>query len=157
MALNETQTAFVTRFLGVKTSTAPTAARISAALISHVRDGQGRVDKAVSGLRDTLKTHGHADLARIAEAPLTVPDATHRTALEQALSAYGSAKDADVARAQSAVLTSVAAFRSNLAEDKLIALCEANPFGATVDIKAPLEAVLTRIEKVFAQIAQRSG
>jgi hypothetical protein len=66
----------------------------------------------------------------------------------RALMEFRAAPPTDRTKQAAALVQQVDAYRSFLDGNRIIALCEKNPFGVTVAIRAPLGAALDRIAAI---------
>jgi hypothetical protein len=108
------------------------------------RDAREAVGVDVGKLQDALRQEGDPRLDRIADMGLNGITGRLQVGLEVAL--------LDLERGggdRTKALKSVEELRKFLAENKIIALCEGNPFGVAVKIREPLLAALGDLEKVL--------
>jgi len=98
----------------------------------------------VGKLQDALRQEGDPRFDRIADMGLHGITGRLQVGLETALMDLERG-GADRAKA----LKSVDELRQFLAENKVVALCEGNPFGVAVKIREPLLAALADVEKVL--------
>ncbi len=114
------------------------------------RDAKELADFGVSDLQKALRGIDHPDLKRIAEMGLNGITDGNQVALAKALFEYNSAQGPARDKSAEKLRAQVGAYRSFISNSNLITLCEQNPFGVSVSIRAPLDAALTRIERVLA-------
>lgn len=114
------------------------------------RTAKEKVDVSISALQKALKGFSHPDLDRIAEFGLNGVSDGNQTAMNRALFEFNGAQGPDREKAGAKLVTEVAQYRQFLASNKIIDLCEQNPFGVAVDIKGPLKTALDDIEKAVA-------
>lgn len=107
------------------------------------RDAKAASDKSVAALCAALRGFGDAELTRIADTGLTGVAETAQAGLTAALEAF---RQAGSSAAAQTVAQRVAECRTMLDTDPLVALCEDNPFGVAVAIRATLGRALNRIE-----------
>lgn len=107
-------------------------------------------DKGVTALQGALRGHGVAELDRIADAGLNGVTEGNQTALLAAMVDLARATPDARPAAARRVGQASAAFRQFLAADPVISLCEANPFGVKVAIRATLTRALDAIDKAVA-------
>ncbi|QDY70783.1 hypothetical protein [Qingshengfaniella alkalisoli] len=113
-------------------------------------DAKGEADASLGPLMSHLASSTDPNLQRIARFGLNGVTKGNNTALMAALMGYNSASgDARAQRAKD-VIAQIDAYSSFLASDPIIALCEDNPFGQTVSIRAPLTKALKRMKTSLA-------
>lgn len=106
------------------------------------------VDVGIEKLRQALRGIRHPDTDRIAEFGLAgLSGGGAHTRMTAALMSYDRAPAADRAEAAKAVADAMAEYRAFLGSNRLVALCEANPFGVAVDIRTTMDAALERISR----------
>ena len=122
--------------------------------------GDSAAQTAISTLQTTLVTArtnltemqaalrglGHPEVTRIAEAALSEVRLGDAGPLNSAISAYNSAAPEARPEAAATLATEVRGFREALAGNRIIALCESNPFGLRVSISGPLTQALNGVE-----------
>lgn len=101
---------------------------------------------AIASLRAALTKLGQAELDRIAQAALADVLGREQTALAKAVADWNSSAQDERPGVGLRVASEVAGFRQALGKSEVVRLCEANPFGVTVDISGPLGRALDRIE-----------
>ncbi|QYK41121.1 MAG: hypothetical protein KF887_17335 [Paracoccaceae bacterium] len=107
-------------------------------------------DAAIGALQARLGQIADPDLDRIARFGLNGITEGNQTALMKHLLDYRQASGDARAKAAAALRSQAAAYRSFLQSNELIDLCEKNPFGVAVDLRGPLGAALTEIERLAA-------
>ena len=83
-------------------------------------------------------------MENIADAGLNGVTEGNQTAILRALMEFRTAPPTDRTKQAAALVQQVDAYRSFLDGNQGIALCEKNPFGVTVAIRAPLAAALDK-------------
>jgi hypothetical protein len=108
-------------------------------------------DADITRLQTFLRGFGHPDTTRIAEFGLSgLSGGGDQTALIRALMVHAQTSGPDRAAAAKAVVKAVADYRSFLATNQRVALCEANPFGVPVNLRGCLGGALDQIETALA-------
>jgi hypothetical protein len=110
-------------------------------------DAKGQVDASLSPLMGILSKSEDPNLARIAKFGLSGVTKGNNTALMAALLGYNSAAEADRAKSAQKLSQEADAYAAFLSSDPIIALCENNPFGQTLAIRAPLLSALKTIKQ----------
>ncbi|MCV2863543.1 hypothetical protein [Defluviimonas sp. WL0075] len=106
-----------------------------------------QVDTGIAKLQSALRGAGHPDTDRIAEFGLAgLSGGGVQTAMMAALMDYDRAAPADRAKAAGKLRKAIGDYRSFLSGNRLVELCEGNPFGVAVDIRGPFTAALGQIE-----------
>ena len=100
------------------------------ALLDRARDGDGELD----GLAEAL--------TEIAERGLNAVTEDHRVKLMAAVMDIGNGEAASVQKSSTKALGMIGAFQTFLAGSAKIEVCDANPFGAPVSIRATLTPAL---------------
>jgi hypothetical protein len=103
-------------------------------------------DKGIAALQQALRGHDDADLARIAEMGLNGVTDSVQVGLMTALFTFQSAAGEARTKAAQVLVQRAAECRSAIDNNPVIALCENNPFGIAVSIRAPLGAALSELE-----------
>lgn len=102
------------------------------------------VGKQISALQQALRASGDEELEEVAEFGLNGITGNFRVRL---MAAMQGARSGD-ARALAQLPRLAAAFRAYLDTDERVAVCDDNPFGVPVGIRAALAPVLAQLEKV---------
>jgi hypothetical protein len=110
-------------------------------------DAKGQVDASLSPLMGVLSKSEDPNLARIAKFGLSGVTKGNNTALMAALLGYNSAAEADRAKSAQKLSQEADAYAAFLSSDPIIALCEDNPFGQRLAIRAPLLSALETIKQ----------
>ncbi|WP_139792731.1 hypothetical protein [Pseudophaeobacter leonis] len=110
-------------------------------------DAKGQVDASLTPLMGLLSKAEDPNLARIAKFGLSGVTKGNNTALMAALLGYNSAAEADRAKSAQKLSQEADAYAAFLSSDPIIALCENNPFGQTLAIRAPLLNALKTIKQ----------
>lgn len=101
--------------------------------------------ETLAGLHTALTQVGSEDVTRIANAALGATALGNPSALNSAIGAYNAASPETRAEAANTVLNEARDFRAALSNNPVIEMCEANPFGVTIDLKSRLDAALVQI------------
>lgn len=112
------------------------------------RDAKESVDVSISALQNVLKGIDDPDLQRIADAGLNGITDGLQSKLMAALFDFNSARGEARVKAGQVLVSRAGDLRKLIEGDPIIALCEDNPFGVKVAIRAPLSAALTRLENL---------
>ncbi|MEO0403040.1 MAG: hypothetical protein AAF214_11745 [Pseudomonadota bacterium] len=153
MSLNEQQKAFLTKHLKVAFPDDATADDVTSAqsgtpkLLDIWRTAKERTDTGIAGLQTALKRFQSPVLDRIAEAGLNGISEGNSVGMMRAIMNYDAASPDTKAN----LMKQIDAYRAFLQGSTLVTLAESNPFGITVDIKAPLETALNDIAAAVAQ------
>lgn len=107
-------------------------------------------DRGVVALQGALRGLGVPELDRIADAGLNGVTEGNQTALMAAMVDLARATPETRTAAAKRVGQASAAFRQFLAADPVIELCEGNPFGVKVAVRATLTRALDAIDKAIA-------
>lgn len=114
------------------------------------RDAKELIDVDVSTLQNALRDVDDPNVQRIVEFGLNGITDGNQVAMMRTLMAYNGASAEARAPAGRAVLEQVSAYRNFIQNDPIISMCEANPFGVTLNIKPPILAALSKIEQAIA-------
>lgn len=109
------------------------------------------VDHGITALQRALGNATDPNLKRIAEYGLNGATGRNQTAMMVALMGFKSATGSAKADAVQTLLKRAREYRQFLTSNPVIALCEGNPFGVAVTIKAPLLRALDDIEAVASR------
>jgi hypothetical protein len=146
MSLTDAQYGFVARFILEKPPESPDRpAAQGDDPLAIWQAAKERTDAGISALQVAMKSYRHPDLDNLADKGLNGVTGGNQVAMMRALMTYRSAAEADRAQAADALLKQVETYSSFIQGDRVIALCERNPFGVEVAIRAPLTAALDRI------------
>lgn len=108
-------------------------------------------DAGITALQNALRGFRHPDTDRVAEFGLAgLSGGGVQTAMITALMTYERAAPPDRSDASKALVRAISAYRNFLGGNRLLALCEANPFGIKLDIRGTLGTGLDRIERSLA-------
>lgn len=107
-------------------------------------------DAAISALQARLGQIADPDLERIARFGLNGIIGGNQTALMKHLIEFRQSSGGARARAAAALRNQAVAYRSFLQSSELVDLCEKNPFGEAIDLRAPLSLALAEIERLAA-------
>lgn len=110
-------------------------------------DAKGQVDASLSPLMGVLSKSEDPNLARIAKFGLSGVTKGNNTALMAALMGYNSAAEGERAKTAQTLGQEADAYAAFLSSDPIIALCEDNPFGQKLAIRAPLLTALQAIKQ----------
>lgn len=145
MALTESQRDFVEIFVLGRPAPVDTGGDDPLAVWNTARES---TDAGISALQAVLRSYKHPDLDNIADAGLNGVTEGNQTAIMRALMDFRAAAPADRAKKAAALVQQVDAYRGFLDGSKVITLCEKNPFGVSVAIRAPLGAALDKIAAI---------
>ncbi|MBC2836523.1 hypothetical protein [Paragemmobacter straminiformis] len=112
------------------------------------RDAKETVDVSIGALQSALRGIDDPDLRRIADAGLNGVTDGLQTRLMAALFEYNAASGENRAKVAETLRGRAVDLRNMLETDPIIALCEDNPFGVKVAIRAPLIAALDKLEAI---------
>lgn len=115
------------------------------------RDAKEDCDTGISALQSVLRRHDDPDLTRIADLGLHGLTDGLQSRLMAALMDFRNASGEGRPIAGAKLATAAAELRDRIQADPVIALCEDNPFGIAVSIRAPLSAALTEVERIAHQ------
>ncbi len=104
------------------------------------------VDGQITALQSALRASGDETLQQIAEFGLNGVTGNHKVPLMAAMSEIGSGDAGAVSKAAPKALGIIRAFRAHLDSDERIEVCDGNPFGVTVAIRATLGRALAQME-----------
>lgn len=112
-------------------------------------------DASVTQLQNKLNQFpiDDPDLKRIADQGLNGVTEGNQVALMRRLFEFQSAKGADKAKAAAELKAQSAQYRGFLQDSGVIALCENNPFGVTVNLRGPLIRALDAIDRAATAAA----
>jgi hypothetical protein len=108
-----------------------------------------QVDAQITALQAALRQSGDNDLKAIAEYGLNGVTGNHKVRLMAALQDIG-AGPATPQAAKTAIGV-IAPFRTHLGSDERVAVCDENPFGVAVAIRATLDPPLAALERALSQ------
>lgn len=111
------------------------------------RDAKERSDAGIAALQSALKSVGHPELDKIVDFGLNGVTQGNQTAMMKALMDYNSAPEDQKPVMASSLLSQVESYRAFVSASRIIDLCENNPFGVSVSIKAPMNTALDRISR----------
>ena len=157
------QSAWVQRVLGFRLQAAGGAAAGWKAAIAQWRDANDAVNGQINGLRAALLDRVNAGspgvlayaaaLRRVAEHGLNAVTENHHVSLMAAVMELGDGAPATIAKSGAKALAAITEFQSLLAGSRKIAVCDANPFGAPVAIRATLGPALQKMADALATAA----
>ena len=104
------------------------------------------VDGQIAGLQSALRATGDETMKHIAEFGMNGLTGDHKVKLMAALIEIGSGDGAALAKAGPKVLGIVQAFRAHIDSDERVEVCDDNPFGVAVSIRATLGPALAQME-----------
>ncbi|MDK3073609.1 hypothetical protein QO034_10845 [Sedimentitalea sp. JM2-8] len=148
MALTESQRDFVEIFVLGRSAPIDTGGDDPLAVWNSAKES---TDAGISALQAAIRSYKHPDLDNIADAGLNGVTEGNQTAMMRALMEFRGAAPADRAKKAVALVQQVDAYRGFLDSNRVIALCERNPFGVSVPIRAQLGAALDRIAAIAAR------
>ncbi len=147
----DAKAAWVERVLGivVRTSSKATAPPPAAPSWRDARakwqDASEAVDAQIAALQSVLRQSGDDTLEEIAEFGLNAVTGNHRVRLAAALMEVGNGDAATLRKAGPKVLKIVNEFRTYLESSEAVEVCDANPFGTPVSIRATLGGALAQM------------
>ncbi len=113
------------------------------------------VDGQIGALQAALRASDDETLREIAEYGLNGVTGNHKVPLMAAMTEIGAGDAAAVAKAGPKALGIIQAFRSHIEGDERIEVCDDNPFGVPVAIRATLGAALARMQaSLQAQLSE---
>ena len=110
-----------------------------------------QVDGQITALQAALRQSGDNDLRAIAEYGLNGVTGNHKVRLMAALQDIGTGPASP--RAAATAIAVITPFRAHLASDERVAVCDENPFGVAVAIRATLDPPLAALQRVLTQTA----
>jgi len=111
------------------------------------------VDQQITALQAALRKSGDDTLEEIAEFGVNGVTGNHKVRLMAAMMQLGSGDPAVIAKLAPATLTLVRDFRAYLDSDERVLVCDENPFGVAVSLRATFGGALTQIETALQSIA----
>lgn len=114
------------------------------------RTAREKVDTQIDVLQSALKKTGQPELVHIAEFGLNGVTGGLSVRLQATLMDFASAAGEARDKARTRALTAADEYATFLKDDEVITLCEQNPFGAKVTLRATLGAALGRLRKSLA-------
>ncbi len=117
------------------------------------------VDAQIAALQAALRAEGDDTLKQIAEFGMNGLTGNHKVPLMAALAELAGGDPAVVAKVGPKALGVIQAFRSFLDGDEKVAVCDDNPFGVPVAIRATLGAALAQMAAMLtaAPVAAAAG
>ncbi len=112
------------------------------------------VDGQIAGLQAVLRKTGDDQLEEIAEFGLNGVTGDHRVKLMAILMELGSGDPATLRKSGPKALGLIESFRSYLESNEKVQVCDANPFGAPVAIRATLVPALTQMAAALQAASQ---
>lgn len=112
------------------------------------RSAKEQADTGIAQLQTALRGYDNPDLWRIADMGLNGITDGVQTGLMAALFDFQRATAGDRAKVAQVLVQRIAECRKKIEGDPVITLCEANPFGVTVSIRAPLGAALAELDNL---------
>ena len=103
------------------------------------------VDGQIAALQAALRKSGDDTLEEIAEFGLNAVTGNHRVPLKAALFELGAAEPAALRKFGPKALGIIDDFRSYLESSEAVEVCDANPFGTPVSIRATLGSALAQM------------
>jgi hypothetical protein len=103
------------------------------------------VDGQIAALQSALRADGDETLKQIAEFGVNGITGNHKVPLMAALAEIGSGDAAVIAKVGPKALGIIEAFRGYLATDEKVEVCDENPFGVPVAIRATLGGALAQM------------
>ena len=109
------------------------------------------VDVGIAKLQSALRGIGHPDTTKIAEFGMAgLSGGGIQTKLMTALFTHTASSGEDRTRAEKTLRGVIAEYRAFLSTNRLVALCDENPFGVALNLRSGLGAALDRIEGTLA-------
>ena len=112
------------------------------------RDAKESVDQAISQLQSKLRGFNDPVMTRIAEFGLNGLSEGNQTALNKALFEFNGSEGPSRAKAAAALAAQALSYKGFMASNKLVDLCENNPFGVAVPIREKLGSALDDIARL---------
>lgn len=137
---------------GAGTASAPPAPA-SGDVMEIWRDAKESMDDGISKLQSALRGYNHPALNRIAEFGLNGATNGNQTALMKCLMEFRAANGPDRDKAAKALLAQAGVYAQFLTTDPVLDLCEKNPFGVALPLRATLGGALQKIAKVCQSVA----
>jgi hypothetical protein len=103
------------------------------------------VDQQISGLQAALRQSDDDSLKEIAEFGLNALTGNHKVPLLRTLLAMGDGDPATLRKAGPKVIGFIDGFRKHLENSEQVEVCDKNPFGVTVTIRATLVPALAQL------------
>ncbi|WP_372993241.1 hypothetical protein [Sulfitobacter sp.] len=113
-------------------------------------DAKGQVDATLSPLMSELAKSDDPNLTRIARFGLNGVTKGNNTALMAAILVFNSSAGAARAGSAKALGKEIDTYSEFLGSDPIVALCENNPFGHSMAIRAPLIKALNTMKTMIA-------
>jgi hypothetical protein len=111
------------------------------------------VDQQITALQAALRKSGDDTLEEIAEFGVNGVTGNHKVRLMAAMMELGSGDPAAIAKSGRATLALVRDFRAYLDSDERVLVCDENPFGVAVSLRATFGGALTQIEAALQNAA----
>jgi hypothetical protein len=111
------------------------------------------VDRQITNLQDALRKTGDDTLEEIAEFGLNGLTGDHKVKLQAAMMQLGKGDGNTQAKLAAATLALVRSFRAHLDSDERVLVCDENPFGVQVSLRATLGGALAQIETELQKAA----
>ena len=138
--------AWVLRVLGVALADDASPPGDWAAIRLTWQTASATVDGQIAALQAALRADGDETLKQIAEFGVNGLTGNFKVPLMAALAEVGSGDPAAIAKAGPKTLGIIQAFRTHLSTDEKVEVCDENPFGVPVAIRATLGAALAQME-----------
>ncbi|MGH7043854.1 MAG: hypothetical protein ACREFY_17240 [Acetobacteraceae bacterium] len=135
---------------GTRPTRAAARAQDWAAVRATWQAASDAVDAQIAALQAALRADGDDTLKQIAEFGMNGLTGNYKVPLMVALAELDGGDPAIVARTGPKLLGTVQAFRSFLDGDEKIAVCDENPFGVPVAIRATLGGALAQMAAMLA-------
>jgi hypothetical protein len=142
--------AWVLRVLGVDPAAKTNDSQAWRGAVDRWRSASDAVDAQLSDLARVLLATGDPALKPIAQFGLGAIIANHRVRLVAAIAGLG--EEAGSAAFQKGAKKAIAllrAFRAHIEADRRVAVCDGNPYGARVSIRATLGPALEQMQSVL--------
>ncbi|MEX0339537.1 MAG: hypothetical protein AB3N11_10905 [Arenibacterium sp.] len=160
MQLTEQQQDFVEKFIGSgpRSSTSKAAPIVlSSDPMVIWRSGKKSADGGIGALQNAMRDKDIPALELIAKFGLNGLSERNQTKLMKALFEFNMSDDAGKKKAAKNLSDVAADYQNFIENDPVIALCENNPFGVTVNLKGPLISALSEIETLANAVTSSEG
>jgi len=149
--MSDSRNAWVKRVLGVnagQTFSLPPPGDTAAFMAARNawREASETVDGQIAALARALRASGDEELEEIGEFGMNALTAGYKVPLMAALMELGSGSPEVIAKTGPKALAVVRAFRKHIDSDPRIAVCDDNPLGLPVSIRATLGPALAQLE-----------
>lgn len=133
-------------------SAAPGAAADWAGARAVWESASEAVDGQITGLQAALRATGDETMKHIAEFGMNGLTGDHKVKLMAAMMEIGAGDPESLAKAGPKALGIIQAFRTHIDSDERIEVCDDNPFGVAVSIRATLAPALAQLEAALQAV-----